>query len=503
MNRPASLYPFLALVFALVLAPARAADNPARPASAMPATVPPAGPALALDEAVARALAQNFDLAIQRLSNASSRDSVVVADADFDPTLNASTSKSRSESALLGNTTPNSLRDSENARVGITKRIDSGATLGLTETLNRSKSSFGAPNPSYGGDLTITIRQPLLQGAGTAVNRASRDRARLGVQRANADLKGTVLTVVRNVESAYYNLVFAREQLGVRQFAFDIAQKFLDETQLRRAAGDRTPLDVTQATLSVEQARLNVVNAIDAVRSREDALLALIGRFEFDQLIGPVALGDEPVPTLSLASSYARARASQPDQLSARLALEQARLDLLTAENNLKPTLDVDASLGLASTEGSYGRAFTEPITAHGYDWSLGFSLSVPWGQRADKARFRQAQTSLSSEEARLQQLDQNLLASVRAAVRAVETSRESLKIATLALQLSKEQYDAEDARFRAGLSTVRLVNDARNDLNNAQISELQSRVNLRQSLSDLSRLETTTLERYRIKLAE
>ena len=115
MNRPASKYPFLALAFALVLARAGAADNPARPPSAMPAAVPPAGPALTLDEAVARALAQNFDLAIQRLSNASSRESVVVADADFDPTLNASTSKSRSESALLGNTTPNSLRDSENA----------------------------------------------------------------------------------------------------------------------------------------------------------------------------------------------------------------------------------------------------------------------------------------------------------------------------------------------------------------------------------------------------
>ncbi len=486
--RCASLCLLLTSLFCLAPASARAADAPAVPA------LPP----LTLEESVARALDMNFDLQIQRYSVRSAADSVIIADAAFNnPTLTASATASGGRSAALGAVIPGSENSSQAPRVGISQRLDSGATLGIGAGIDRS---VGA-NAPYGGSLALSVRQPLLQGAGTAVNRVARDRARLGVKVADSGFKDSVLTVVHDVEVAYYNLVFAREQLGVRQFSFDVAQRLLDENTTRLQAGDRTQLDVLQSRVAVENARLNVVTAAQSVRDHEDSLLRLIGRFAFDTPIGPVAFGDEPVPAVSLAQSYARARGGQPDLLSAQLNLSQLRLDVLTADNARKPALDLGASLNLSSRERSAVESSEQLFTGRGNSWQLALTLTLPWGLQAENARYRQALISLDSAQTRFEQLDQTLLSQVRSAVRAVETGKENVAIAALTRDLSQQQYDREKARYDAGLSTVRLLRDAEADLNNAKISELQLRVSLRTALAELARLETTSLERYKIKL--
>ncbi|MEI6861317.1 MAG: TolC family protein [Verrucomicrobiota bacterium] len=480
------LPPLLSAAFCL--ASAAAADTPLAPA------VPP----LTLEESVARALDKNFDLQIQRYSVRSAADSVVIADAVYNtPTLTASATAAGGRSAALGAVIPGTENSSQSPRVGISQRLDTGATLGLGAGVART---VGAGSP-YGGSLTLDVRQPLLQGAGKDVNRAARDKARLGVKVADSNFKDSVLTVVHDVEVAYYNLVFAREQLKVRQFSFDVAQRLLDENTTRLQAGDRTQLDVLQSRVAVENARLTVVTAIQSVRDREDALLRLIGRFAFDTPIGPVAFGDEPVSAVSVAQSYARARNGQPEMVSSQLNLSQLRLDVLTADNARKPALDLGASLGLTSRERSAVESAEQVFTGRGNNWQLGLTLTLPWELKAENARYRQSLLSLDSAQTRYEQLDQTLLTQVRSAVRAVETGRENVAIAALARDLSQQQYDRERARYDAGLSTVRLLRDAEADLNNAKISELQLRVSLRTALAELARLETSSLDRYKIKL--
>ena len=505
IRRPLLATPFL---LALATAPlASAADAPAAggmaPAAGATTAAKPAAPALPpfrLDEAVARALDKNFDLQLQRYSVRSASDSVVIADAAYGtPTATASATATGGRSAALGAVTPGSSTDSLSPRAGLSQKIDSGATLGLGLGLDRSATALGTT--PYAGSIALSVRQPLLQGAGTAVNRAARDRARLGVKAADLGFKSSVLTVVHDVEFAYYNLVFAREQLGVRQFSLDVAQRLLDENRTRLQAGDRTELDVLQSSVAVGNARLAVVTAVQSVRDREDALLKLIGRFAFDTPVGPVALGDESVPDVSVPRSYGLARAGQPELLSAQVNLSQLRLDVLTADNSRRPALDLAGGLNLASRERSYPEAATQLFTARGESWSLGLNLTLPWGLKAENARYRQAVTSLDSAQTRFEQLDQNLLAQVRTAVRAVETGKESLAVATSTRDLSQQTYDREKARYDAGLSTVRLLRDAEADLNSAKISELQLRVSLRQALAELARLETTSLQRYQIKL--
>ena len=362
-------------------------------------------------------------------------------------------------------------------------------------------NDFVSLNPAYDADLTLSARQSLLRGFGTEVNRAGLNRARIGLDRANLDYKATALDVIQDTENAYYNLAFAREQLTVRNFSLALANKLFDEAKIRLTVGVATNLDVLTAEVGVANARRNVILAEQSVKDRQDALLALIGQFELDSAVGAVSFPAISDATPLFASSYQLAKQNQPDYLSSQAAIEQLRLDLRLAKNAQLPTLNLGGALGYTGRQGSADAAYRQIPDLDGYAWQLDLSLSVPLGFRGDKAAYRQSLATLSREQTRLRQLEQNIEVQVRSAVRSVETNLESVKIATFAAKLSEQQYELEKARFDAGQSTSRRVLQAQEDLETARISELQAKVSLQGAITALHRIEGSSLQRYAVTL--
>jgi outer membrane protein TolC len=498
---------FLAAIAACGLPTFSIAQTPS-PNAAPAAPTQAAGATLSLEECIARALDRNFDLQIQRVTTGQAQEAVTIADAAFDPTLELSASTQTSQqptvvSSIDGVNSAGLRNESRDVRAGVSQKLATGGTVSASASLDRGESNSRNLflNPAYTGDFNLSVRQPLLRGAGSEYARAAFRRAELGVDRANLDLKASVLVVVRNVEAAYYNLVFARQQRDVRKLSLELAQQLFEENRARRQTGVATDLDVLQAEVGVANARRSLLLADQTVRDREDALTALIGQFEFNQSLGEVSFEKTAVPDVSFDRSYKLARDSQPALASSALAIKQLEIDRETAKRNRLPSVDVGAGLGLNSREASFGDAATRTFDGDGYAWQVDLTLRVPWAQREDNARLRLAQSNIVREQTRLQQIDQDLVVDVRAAVRAVETNRESVAISGLATRLSERQYELERARFNAGLSTSRRVLEAQDDLELARVNELQAQVNLRIALADLQRLEGSSLTRFRIVL--
>ncbi len=462
-------------------------------------------PVLTLEESVARALNRNFSLQLQQFSTQNAREDVTVAHATYDPTLFSTAALAGRRDTATGTSTTT---QEQSARLGVSQRLVTGASVTASTDLARSKERpYSTPplfNPVYNSDVSLSLTQPLLQGFGVTINRAAIERSRLGVTRANYDFKAVVLSVIRNVESAYFTLAFAREQLAVRKFSLEVAQTLLSENQARLNTGVATNLDVLQSEVGVANARRDLLLAQQAVTDSEDDLLNLIGRFEFATRPGAVRLPDSPVPDVSLESSYALALANAPDYAANKVFAQQLKLDVAIAKNNRLPAVDLGAAVGLNGDDrNDAGAAFGNATGSDSYTWQVDLTVSVPWGLRAERARYRQARTNLSRQELFIQQLDQSLLLQVRSAVRAVETNRETVTVSSLATELSLKQFETEKARYEAGLSTFRFVEDSRQDLDTARVNELLAKVNLRIALAELARLEGTSLERYQVKLEE
>ncbi len=483
--------------------------TPFAPAGAQ--TVP--GKPLSLEEAVGLALKKNFDIQIQTFTTQIARESFNASSAIFDPTLTSSITRAVSQAAsntsrLDGAQLEGPRNDGTTVRAGVTQRLaPTNGIIGLSANLTRAatNSSNALLNPSFGNGLTATLTQPLLRNVGRESATSASRRSKLGVDIALLGYTSRILTVIAATETAYYNLVSARETVRIRQLTLERNQNLFDENTARRATGVMTDLDVLTAEVGVANARRALIIAQQNVADREDALLNVINLPEFDSRPGPVKFDDFKGNVPSFATSYKLARERFPDALTQQEAIKQFELDLIVAQKNLKPTLTLDASLGYTAkaTKDGFGGAIANIPNDHGNNWSLGVNYSMPWGQQADKANHRSSLSTVRSQKVRLEQLEQALIVNVRGAVRAVETQLVAVEIAAKATELSARQYDLQKARFDAGLSTARLVLQAQEDLETARFNELAAKVALRQANGEISRLEASSLGRYNVQLPQ
>jgi outer membrane protein TolC len=475
--------------------------------TALPAADAAAGTApLTLEDCIKRALQNGFAIEIQRYNSSMAGDSVDIARGSFFPLLSLTGSQSHSNTGPVPGI-PGSKEDARSFRLGVIELLQTGTTVNLSTDLNRSYSSPAAftsfYNPVYNSDFTVAVTQPLLRGAGIAVTTATLNRARIGFTRAGFDFKARTLDIIQQTEGAYFSLVYAREQLSVFRVSLTLANRLLEEAQAKKTVGTATAIDVLQAQVGEANARSNVLSGEKSVEDSSDALLALIGRFELDAPLGVAKFDDFTGQLPVTASSYQLALHNQPDYISAKMQLDQFKLDLSVAKDALKPTLNVDGALGLNGNRGSSYAAYNSAVNRDNNSWQLGVTLSYPLGRVSDKARYRQSLSLLDQQTLTVRQLEQSILVQVRSAVRAVETNSEKVKIAALAAEYSGKQYDLESARFAAGLATSRDVLQTQSDLENARVAELQARITLQNSISALHRLEGSSLERYQIALSE
>jgi outer membrane protein TolC len=481
---------------------------PANPTAAVVAPDAPAGAPLLLEECVQRALQHGFDIEIQRYNPSMAKDSVDIARGGFDPTFSLNGTQNHANTGpVTGNL--GIKNDARDARLSVDELLQTGTTVNLSTELSRSATNPFSPlvngfyNPIYNSDLTVTVTQPLLRGAGTAVTTAVLNRAKIGLTRAGFDFRAQVLNIVQQTEIDYYSLVYAREQLRVYRVSLVLANRLLEEAQAKKTVGTATDVDVLQAQVGVANARSNVLSAEKSVKDTSDALLALIGRFELDTALGATNFEDFNGQLPLVDSSYQLALHHQPNYISAQMQLDQMRLDLAVAKNALKPTVNVDGILGFNAARGSSSDAFNSMAGRDDNSWQVDLTVSYPWGRVSDKARYRQSLSVLNQQTLTVRQLEQSILVQVRSAVSAVETNSEKVKIAALAAEFSIREYDLENARFSAGLVTSRDVLQTQSDLENARVAELQARINLQNSISALHRLEGSSLERFHITMPE
>src|SRR5205823_3763362 len=156
----------------------------------VPSTVPgPAAkttaPELTLEQCINRALQKNFSLEVERFNPIIAKDAIDVAKAGYEPTVSVTGNHGRSVDGAT-RSSGSSASTTSDLRAGVSQKLYTGTTLTATSQLDRRKDNpaLFSLNPAYNADLTLEVRQSLLSGFGTAVNRAGINRAKIGLNRA-------------------------------------------------------------------------------------------------------------------------------------------------------------------------------------------------------------------------------------------------------------------------------------------------------------------------------
>jgi outer membrane protein len=311
--------------------------------------------------------------------------------------------------------------------------------------------------------------------------------------------------VIATVEQTFWELVFANENLKVGQSALKAAEELLAGNRAKAKAGVMAVVEVLQAEAGVASRVEQILIAEKAIQDQEDQVRRLLNPNEQelrrDLRLLPL---DQPVQALeaiSLEEAIDIAIERRPEVLQANKNIETSDLNTKFAKNQLLPSLAAQGTVGLAGLGGGVNDMVERNFGGNFYNYGGGLVLSYPLGNRAAWSQYNKRQLEARNAKASLQSVRQQIIVGVKEAVRRVQTDFRRIETTRSARILAEKQLQAEQERFKVGLSTTIFVLQFQRDLAIARGNELRAIVDYNKSLSNLSRHKATTLERYRMTM--
>jgi len=475
---------------------------------------------LTLDEVVELGLAQNADIAVERLVRKGAALALEEAERTYEPYLTGAVERSSlDEPALDDPSTAGTIGSTTDSwEVGLAQPIPTGGNVRLDFDYTRidTTSSEVVVNPEYGASFTLSVAQPLLRG-----RRIDERRRRIRVARKDRDIseaefRATIADVVAAVKQRYFHLVFAVEYRETQTRLVSLVRTLQADNRERVRAGvlPRYNLLLGDAELAAREkdlivAETNVARAEDALKG---LILAPQDRDGWEQGLDPVDRPPVEPVEVDEASVMTRALSRRAELVSAQLAVERADVLRQYTRDRTRPALDLVASYGSLGVSGNVlvrdagtgsvldelpggpGDALSDALGWRHPSWSVGFRLAYPILNR--QARVADARALVARDEfaARREQLELAVIAEVRDAVRSVRANYARAERAREARELQEQRLEAEMQLLGAGTTSAFFVIQAQRDLALSELAHLAAVADYHTSLVRLERVDESVV---------
>ena len=480
---------------------------------------------LTLQNALARGIQHNLDLQIEELNIPISQKNLTVDKAEFDPVIEMgiSSQEQRTPTAIAFSSEDFDLYRETGGDVGIKKKFRFGLESQMSFQTNRSmnNSSVDALRPQYRSILLLDLTQPLLRDFGTGVNTANLRMSQNLVRQTARGYMDRAQRIGEEIELVYYDLAEAQEILRYRIESRELARDLLEGNREKFAAGVVPITEVQQAETAMASRDEEVIFARQQVEIVANQLSDLLGIRPGNPLYKePFITEDIPGTEQTFPDfeqTLATALEKRPDIQKQRMEIANQNIELEYYANQRLPRLDLEATLGANGLSGgdrptsfadltvsspqvgSYGDSLSRMSDADGYEWYAGLRFSYPWGNRANRARYRRAGLEKRQAVYRLKRLEETAEKECKNSLVAVKRSLERVGVAERFEGLAQTTLTQEMERLKEGLSDTFRVLDFQDDVISAHIRKTSAIVDFNQGLANLYRAMGTNLKRYDI----
>lgn len=438
-----------------------------------------------------------------------------------------------------------------------------GTTINVAWNNTRSSSTSGANffNPSVQSSLSAGFSQQLLNGFGYFVGRRNILIAKNNRKIADLVFVNQAITTVTNTITAYWELVYARENVKVQQQAVAVSEKLFNDNKKQLEIGTMAPLDVTRAESEVASDRQNLIVAQTTQLQDEQVLKNAMTKNPLAANLINVEIipTDLPIPpaateSASFEDAIQEAFVKRPDLQEQLYNLKNSGIEVRATKNALLPTLTLSgqySSSGLAgnspitgtpvvissgipivdsngtpitvtgaggvqtpifqstttapvvgTAQQGFGTAQNQLFTNQFPDYFASLNLFLPLRNRSAQADNARAMLTQRQLETQLQQLKNAALLDVRVTYIALEQDRARVDAAIKARELQRQTFEAEQKKYTLGASTVYNVILTQRDYVTSEGVELRALADLNEAKANFERAVGRTLEVNRVTIA-
>ncbi|HYM77700.1 MAG TPA: TolC family protein [Candidatus Dormibacteraeota bacterium] len=408
-------------------------------------------------------------------------------------------------------------------------------SIGFTNTRATSSNptSFLSPNLNSGFQFKLT--QHLLQGFGFSANTRFIRIAKNNRELSDVAFRLQIITTVNQIQTMYWDLVYAYENVRVQKESLAFAQKTLSDTKKQVEIGSLAPIEVVRAQSTVAQDQQTLTVALTNLQLQQLLMKNALSRTLRDQMLASAEViptstmelpDNEPVqPAQDLVAEALQHRA---DLVESRIQLNTTQISNKAVRNALLPTLDLYAYYGGSgaggdqssySTCGSpsaisgicapansipavgYGGTLNQLVNSTAPDKGVGIQLNIPIRNRAAQALQIRSELEYQQAQMRLQQIENQISIEVRNAQFGVEQNRASVASAQAAVDYARQSLDAEQKKYQFGTSTTTAVLQTQSALATSESTLMSAMAAYEKSRIELDRAVGLTLDHAGISI--
>lgn len=479
---------------------------------------------LSLKHYIELVLANNTDIELSRLNVEQPKNAITRAASVFDPLLITRFAATRANSAttdvLAGAASLSQLNQPWSANYQQTLSTGAQITAGFTGSKSSTNSQFQTFNPAYTSNLLFNFNQPLLRGRGKEMTMLPITSARSRLKVSQLDFADNVLRLLAAAETAYWNVIEARENLKVQEKALQLADVSLKRAQRELDLGAISELEIFQpkavyanAEIFVTQARYRLAQTEDQLRRQMGADLDPDIRKLPLVLTEAVAVPDDKTE-YDKEGLVQKAMLMRPNLRSDMQSLDVADLQLKQAKNALLPNLvlgggytttgrggvffprtNVLATGPIQPIPGGIGDAFDQMFGFGFPTYNFSLTLTLPLRDRRAAADLADAAVGRKREMLTLRNDQQTARLEVLNGINQVENSRAAVRLAQIARDLAQNRVDADQKRYDLGTITIFFLLDSQNALTQAESRLVTESVNYRRAILQLMQRTGELLE--------
>ncbi len=483
---------------------------------------------LSLEDALKLAIENNRDIQIEQKNVEVSEGEVQAQEGVFDPVLNITSSYTDSQTPTTSTFIPSGEINQQdfNAQSNIEGNLSTGTyydMLNFSTTRTETDSPIQDLSPSWFNNVSFTIGQELLKNFGIGVNRTFIVTAKRSNEISEKELESITSDVLLSVESRYWLLVAATQNLDLERTALDLALDLQRRNEIQVEVGVLPPVSVTQAKSEVAAREVNVIVAENNLQAASDNLKNVLAM----ELSQKIETTDEPTTEVfkfSETESLEVAYDERPEMDQVLLDIENRQTLKKYYSNQRLPRFAVEGTIDLQGLGGDEnpdregfggvpepippqflggGEAFNQLFGADFPTWQILGVFSFPLFNRTARGEYVKATAELDRSQITLSKTKDDIALEVRSAIREIENSLRAIEAARVSVELAEEVVVNEQERLNVGIGTTREVLEAQRDLIDAGTREITAIANYNIALAELERAKGTILQKNSIEIGQ
>ena len=336
----------------------------------------------------------------------------------------------------------------------------------------------------------VTLQQ-MLYDFGVTQNQAT--IRRLEYEGYRATLAGTINDVIYQTKDNYYRLLYAFEAKRVAQDNVEKFEMFYNQAKAFYEIGTNPQVDVTIAEVNLSNAKLQLIQADNAVNIAVARLNNIMGVPFIDKYNVTERLKYNPLD-ITFQESIRVARDARPELKLAKLQVENARQTIKLVKKSWFPSISV---------EGQYQRGGKSWNSNYGYNYGAYLNFPTINGMLINN-EIKEAKYLYDKEIASAKSTQNKVYLEIQENYLNLEEKRQQMPVAQLRVKQAKENYELSFGRYRVGEGNPTELKDAQLAYQDAQLQYYQAMYEYNSAKAALERSVGKNLTQYdTIELSE